>query len=480
VPDAIAGSNSVRPTAGGDFGVPASAGQYAPNGKGSLLLVRVRNADANGGGGSLVLTPQAGINMFDSVSELDVVNGTAQAVYEVVDADSSVQESAQFPTFIGLDPSADSQAITITPKILLGPVDSGAQDLTVAPIPRFSLGTPASDCTVLKDCDGPFLPKLAVDFEPLSFNTNPGGSLQSRFIRVFNAAGNILVWNATLQRMPLSDFLRLTPASGVNNGSIGVNLLPTTLRPGVYYTTITIDAGQEGRIDLLIRAEVNAAQSLVDPTPAISSVVNAATFAAGPLVRGSFGTIKGANLLGTNMLVTFDNLPAKLVYTSNTQINFLVPAELGPRSTSQMVVTVDGVSSIQQSVRLADVAPGIFSPGILNQDNAVNTPFSPAPVDSVIQIFATGLLPPEGGTVDVKIHDRSNLVPLYAANVPAIPGLQQVNVRVPAGLPGINTEVVICGSSSGRRVCSPRRRSRCVSSQRGVHRYFQLFFTFKR
>jgi hypothetical protein len=83
VPDAIAGSNSVRPTAGGDFGVPASAGQYAPNGKGSLLLVRVRNADANGGGGSLVLTPQAGINMFDSVSELDVVNGTAQAVYEV-------------------------------------------------------------------------------------------------------------------------------------------------------------------------------------------------------------------------------------------------------------------------------------------------------------------------------------------------------------------------------------------------------------
>jgi uncharacterized protein (TIGR03437 family) len=106
-------------------------------------------------------------------------------------------------------------------------------------------------------------------------------------------------------------------------------------------------------------------------------------------------------------------------------------------------------------VALADVAPGIFNPGILNQDNTVNSPTNPALVGSVIQIFATGLLPPEGGVVDVKIHDQANLVPLYAATAPGVPGLQQVNVRVPAGLPGITTEVVVCGTSSGTRVCSP-------------------------
>jgi uncharacterized protein (TIGR03437 family) len=456
VPDAIAGSNTVRPTAGGDFGVPASGGQYAPDGKGSLLLVRVRNADANGGGGSLVLTPQAGINMFDTVGELEVVNGAAQAVYEVVDADPNSKESAQFPTFIGLAASESSQAFTIAPNILLGPIDSGDPDLATAPIPRFRPGSPTSDCAVFKDCDGPFLPKLSVDFEPLSFTTGPGGNLQSRNIRVFNSAGNILIWNATLQRMPLSDFLRLSPASGVNNGSIRVDLLPTTLNPGIYYTTITIDAGNAGKLDLLVSVQVSAQPLPVDPNPVISSVVNAATYLVGPLVRGSFGTIKGSNLLGKkSVVVTFDNLPAKLVYTSNSQLNFLVPPELSPRSASQVVVTVDGVSSTPKSVPLADVAPGIFSPGILNQDNTVNTPFNPALVESVIQIFATGLLPPEGGTVDVRVHDRSNLVPLYAANVPAFPGLQQVNVPIPAGLPRINVEVVVCGTASGQRSCSP-------------------------
>ena len=54
----------------------------------------------------------------------------------------------------------------------------------------------------------------------------------------------------------------------------------------------------------------------------------------------------------------------------------------------------------------------------------------------------------------MKVHDQANLVPLYAGAAPGIPGLQQVNVRVPAGLPGITTSVVVCGTSSGVRVCS--------------------------
>jgi uncharacterized protein (TIGR03437 family) len=76
-------------------------------------------------------------------------------------------------------------------------------------------------------------------------------------------------------------------------------------------------------------------------------------------------------------------------------------------------------------------------------------------VGSIIQIFATGVLPPEGGSVDVKIHDQANLTPMYAAGAPGIPGLQQINVRVPAGLPGITTQVVVCGTNGGTRVCSP-------------------------
>jgi uncharacterized protein (TIGR03437 family) len=186
------------------------------------------------------------------------------------------------------------------------------------------------------------------------------------------------------------------------------------------------------------------------------SVVNGATFAAGPLVRGSFGTIKGTNLSGQNTTVTFDGVPATVVYTSSDQLNFLVPAQLSPRSSAQVVVTADGLPSAAQSVQLADVAPGIFNPGILNQDNTVNSASNPALVGSVIQIFTTGLLPPEAGAVvDVKVHDAANLTPLYSGQAPGVPGLQQVNVRVPAGLPGITTEVVVCGTTAGKRVCSP-------------------------
>ena len=51
VPDFVAGSDAVQPTAGGDLGLTASGGQYAPSATGSLFLIRVTGADENGAGG---------------------------------------------------------------------------------------------------------------------------------------------------------------------------------------------------------------------------------------------------------------------------------------------------------------------------------------------------------------------------------------------------------------------------------------------
>src|SRR5258708_10340856 len=55
VPDYLAGSSAVQQTAGGDLGVAASGGQYAPSAAGSLLLVRVTGADAAGSRGAASL-----------------------------------------------------------------------------------------------------------------------------------------------------------------------------------------------------------------------------------------------------------------------------------------------------------------------------------------------------------------------------------------------------------------------------------------
>jgi len=89
VPNVVAGSDAVKPTAGGDLGLPASGGSYAPVAGGSLLLALVAGADATGAGGSVVYTPGtvgSGTVVFDAVTQLQMVNGAAYAVYEVVDS----------------------------------------------------------------------------------------------------------------------------------------------------------------------------------------------------------------------------------------------------------------------------------------------------------------------------------------------------------------------------------------------------------
>ena len=137
-----------------------------------------------------------------------------------------------------------------------------------------------------------------------------------------------------------------------------------------------------------------------------------------------------------------------------TQINLRVPEGLGTKASAQVVVTVDGSSSPAMTVPVATVAPAIFANGILNENGSGNNATSGARVSSIVQIFLTGL-PANAGTVLVKIHDREDLVPVYAGAAPGLPGVQQVNVAVPGDLPAMMTEVLICGlDAAGGKVCS--------------------------
>ena len=56
LPDVVAGSDALQPTAAGDLGGTVSGGAYNP-GSGALLLSRVNGADANGAGGVPVYVP---------------------------------------------------------------------------------------------------------------------------------------------------------------------------------------------------------------------------------------------------------------------------------------------------------------------------------------------------------------------------------------------------------------------------------------
>jgi uncharacterized protein (TIGR03437 family) len=160
----------------------------------------------------------------------------------------------------------------------------------------------------------------------------------------------------------------------------------------------------------------------------------------------------GANLSGKLVSVTFDGSAATLLYAGATQIDFQVPASLGSKTSATLVVTVDGSSSVPQTVALTSVWPAIFANGVLNQDYTGNTAATPAKVGSILQIFATGI--PGSATVSVQIADRKNLIPPYAGAAPGLTGVQQVNVMIPADLGAGATQLIICATAGSQQACS--------------------------
>jgi hypothetical protein len=212
--------------------------------------------------------------------------------------------------------------------------------------------------------------------------------------------------------------------------------------------------------------------------PVIGAVLNAASFQPVPLVAGSLATITGSNLGGQNVSVTFNTVPAPLLYTGASQINLQVPAEMALKTTAQMIVTVDGQSAAQ-TVGLALVSPAIFNSGILNQDNSVNSVSHPADLGSAIQIFATGLLSPGSGTITARIvgsrHLHAELVRTRARN-PRIAAGQFDHPRGSAARP-TSCKCVCGGADPNSSVCSPQATVFCSSaawrhSSRGWRSHF--------
>ncbi len=453
VPDVIAGSSTLEPTAGGDMGLPASGGRYAPSTTGSLLLARVANADSSGAGGALVFQPGppgSGAVSFDAVSEVPLAGGSGYVVYEVVDSNPSLRESAQLPTFLGLGPLAGGDPVVASWSVMLAPVSTIATASSSAPVPRFAAVDPPQDCTVLGDCSAPFFPRLVVEATPpLEYTASAGGGHEVGYVRIVNEGGGLLIWRVTITYQTGSGWLRVDRSEGFNNATIRVDALPQNLTPGTYRATLTVDAGPlAGSRTLPVTLLVTPAPPPAIPPPVIESVVHTATLRVAPLVPGSLATIFGARLSGGSVQVAFDGLSARLLSAGQQRIDLQVPPELGFKSSARVTVTVDGVSSVPYEVALAPVSPGIL--GVLNQDNRLNSAADPALVGTVIQIFATGL-PPDGAGVSAKIHDRVITTPFYAGPAPGLIGVQQVNVGIPADLPAMRSEVLVCAAG----VCSP-------------------------
>jgi uncharacterized protein (TIGR03437 family) len=445
VPDLITGSSSLQPTSAGDLGLAQSAGIYASSPNGSLLLARVFNPNPDGSGGSPVFRVPAGgtpAMTLTTATELQVTGNAAFVVYEVVDANPAVQESAQIPTFVAIGAGAAAGTYGGM-SVSFAPVSTVGIATMTDPVPRFAAVTPPGDCQVLGDCTAGYFPRLKLNTTSVPLQSASNGDPAVGYVPFVNAGGGVLAWTANVSYQNGSGWISLSAASGSGASTIGVRANPAGLTAGTYNATITIDAGPAaGSQSVPVVFTVGTAN------PMISQVSSAANGTISNLVPESFASIYGTGLSGNSVTVSFDGVSANTTYLSDKQINLLVPGALMGKTSAQMLVSVDGRNSVPQTVNLVNAAPAIFTNGVLNQDGSVNSTTKPAIRNSTLQIFLTGLPPVAGATVN--IGSRS-LQSVFSGQAPGVPGLEQVNVMLPADLTG-TAQLSVCSSPT---VCSP-------------------------
>jgi uncharacterized protein (TIGR03437 family) len=196
-------------------------------------------------------------------------------------------------------------------------------------------------------------------------------------------------------------------------------------------------------------------------------LLNAASFAAGNAAPFPLGTVAPGeivSLFGSGLgpgapTVTFDGIPAPVLYAGANQINAVVPYAVSSTST-QMTVQFNGQSYGPIAMPVAAAVPGIFSldgsghgqGAVLNQDGTLNSISNPAPRGTIITFFAcgAGLMTPavaDGTISPLTLPLPTPVLPVvvairgvtatvqYAGAAPGyVSGLLQVNVQVPTSI----------------------------------------------
>jgi uncharacterized protein (TIGR03437 family) len=427
--------------------------------------VRVVNADTNGGGGQASQTvPGFGASFFDTLAEIaySADGNSGFAVYEVMDSNPGRTQSAQIPSFLGLEKNAISSFTTIRQEVLFASLSSLSEVRTGANthLPRFvSTMAPPPDCGLLGDCNASYFPRLAVNVNAIELTTDNSRAIENRYITITNSGSGNFLWFATVNYVSGSNlsWLQLSPPAGINAETIKLDLRPANLIPGTYEAIVVIDAGPiAGR--WLTRVTMRVAAG-APPTAIIRSVVNPANRIPGPLVAGSLAAITGDRLVGSNTQVFFNSAPSRIISASTDELLVQVPYEMKDLPNANVAVHVNGVASAPYYTYFVESAPGIFPNYILNADGGINSDQAPAKAGTAVSIYGTGM--PLAGFYSAQIHDVGGLSPEYAGVAPGIVGMQLVTVTVPEWLPTMTTDVRICGGpAQDRQTCSPPRQIR--------------------
>ncbi len=453
VPDAIAGSNAVVQTSIGELGVPASAGQYQASSKGSLLLARVEDADPNGAGGSVVFTPQPGLNVLSTVGEAEFHEGIYYAVYEVLDRDSFMLESLHVPAWIVMPPDCPSTSYLVEQEVHLAPLSEAEGPSATLPIPRFTPQQTVDDCMVLSDCSAPYFPKLGIYVNgPTEFKLVSGGAFGRGDAIVSNHGGGLLAWRVSVRYHQGSGWVTYYPDAWVNSATLMYTVLPDKLPPGEYTADIVI-TGMRGAGELIIPLKVTVAAPVpgeppppTPPAPFIADLLNPANRVPGPLAPGSLAVVIGRDFSGETV-VRIDGVPVRVVSVTPTELLIEMPPVLA-QPMAYMRAENRGQFSNFWGLEVAPVAPAVL--GVFNEESGTaNSQETAATTGSILWLTLTGTRYAKQ-PVYVKLHDReiTELLPLQAITLS--PGTEAVRFRIPADLPAMRTAVLVCGEPEAR------------------------------
>ncbi len=333
----------------------------------------------------------------------------------------------------------------------------------------------------------PTQPSLPAVVSPASlrFVYSSGGTVPSpQSLSVASTAGSAAFpFTTTVQG---GTWLSVSPSAGTTPATLQVSVSPTSLAPATYSGTITITGvGGTPPVVVPVALTVNGR-----PTPAISAVVNGASFQPGPIAPGEIVTIRGSNLGPATLTefrltpsgnidttldtvrVWFNETQAPILHAVEGQVTVIAPYTLAGMRNARVQIEYRSVVSEAREISVAESAPGLFMAGagpagaILNEDSSYNTAQNAARPGTIIQLFGTG----EGQTnpagtaggivsatnparpvlpVSVTIGGRQAEV-VYAGSVAGqIFGLLQVNARIPESTPAGAVPVELTIGASG-------------------------------
>lgn len=264
-----------------------------------------------------------------------------------------------------------------------------------------------------------------------------------------------------------------TATPGTTPGVVTVTVSPAALAAGSYSGTVNVTATGAGSSPEPIVVSLTV---MNPPPPVVSAITSSASYATGIVAPGEYVTIFGSALgpnaialppPGTapttlaNTTVTFDGLPAPILYASASQTSVQVPYGITIGQT-KLIVSYLGYTSVAMTVNSAAVAPGLFTANssgfgqaaALNQDLSVNSASNPATRGMALVLYGTG----EGQTNPASVAGTITgvvapfPVPLiqpvtvtiggqvasvaYAGETPSLlSGLFQINVTIPPAAP---------------------------------------------